>query len=105
MTRTRRREREALLERLVGLFSGDSRFVAAFLTGSLGRGAGDDLSDLDLWTVAEDADLRTLRGCCEEVRALMAGDLLDAAAGLDAAAEVERFLTRLSAATAKGSPT
>jgi hypothetical protein len=36
------------------LLEGDDRVVAAWLFGSLGRGDGDALSDLDLWVVVDD---------------------------------------------------
>jgi predicted nucleotidyltransferase len=50
----RKRERDTLLERATAVLKADERVVAAFLTGSLGRGDSDDLSDLDVWTVVRD---------------------------------------------------
>ncbi|HLK60203.1 MAG TPA: nucleotidyltransferase domain-containing protein [Chthonomonadaceae bacterium] len=50
----RRQERDALLERIVRCIQEDKRVVAAWLAGSLGRGEGDDLSDIDIWIVVAD---------------------------------------------------
>jgi hypothetical protein len=47
--------RANLLERLVAAAQADDRFVAAWLTGSFGRGEADNLSDLDLTFVVVDA--------------------------------------------------
>lgn len=47
--------RQILLDRIVSTLSADERFVAAWLTGSLGRQAGDPLSDLDLSVVVATA--------------------------------------------------
>lgn len=44
-------ERDKLLERAVELIGQDSRIEAGVLTGSLGRGAGDRWSDIDLLAV------------------------------------------------------
>jgi hypothetical protein len=49
-----RSERDALLARLTSLLEQDSRVVAAWLFGSLGRGSADDLSDIDLMAVVTD---------------------------------------------------
>jgi hypothetical protein len=49
-----RAERDAFLARAVAMLRADPRVVAAWLTGSLGRGDGDDLSDLDVWIVVRD---------------------------------------------------
>lgn len=49
-----RMERDALLARIVADLESDETVVAAWLAGSLGRGAGDDLSDIDLWIVVDD---------------------------------------------------
>src|SRR5688572_18948235 len=43
--------RAALLERMVAVLRTDERFVAAWLTGSLGRGEEDNYSDVDLVVV------------------------------------------------------
>lgn len=40
--------RDRLLVQIVETLSADPRFTAAWLTGSFGRGTGDDVSDLDL---------------------------------------------------------
>src|SRR3954462_10102174 len=50
----RRAERDALLARTVSMLHADPRVVAAWLTGSLGRGDGDDLSDFDVWIIVRD---------------------------------------------------
>lgn len=50
-----RTNRDALLRHILAVLSADERFVAAWLTGSLGRNEGDDLSDLDLSVVVADA--------------------------------------------------
>ncbi len=42
-------ERDDLLQGIVQQLQQDSRITAAWLIGSLGRGNGDQLSDLDLW--------------------------------------------------------
>jgi hypothetical protein len=47
--------RDALLQHIIAVLSTDERFVAAWLTGSLARGEGDELSDLDLSVVVSDA--------------------------------------------------
>lgn len=48
------RNRANLLERIVGTFQADSRVVAAWLSGSFGRGTEDAWSDLDLHVAVED---------------------------------------------------
>ncbi len=58
--RTRRIAREKLLHQITGALTNDERFVAAWLIGSLGRGAGDDLSDLDLVVVVDAKYAETL---------------------------------------------
>jgi hypothetical protein len=50
----RRAERDDLFARVEALLRADRRIVAAWLTGSLGREDGDDLSDLDIWIVIRD---------------------------------------------------
>lgn len=52
-----RKERTRLLGRIVHELKTDERVVAAWLAGSLGRGADDNLSDLDLWVVVDDAEI------------------------------------------------
>lgn len=49
-----RANREALLQHIIAVLSSDERFVAAWLTGSLALGDGDDLSDLDLSVAVSD---------------------------------------------------
>jgi predicted nucleotidyltransferase len=56
----RRNERQHLLERIIALLENDERVVAAWLGGSLGRKAADDLSDLDLWVVVADQYCQTI---------------------------------------------
>ena len=51
---TRRAERDALLERITALLMEDTRVVAAWLFGSLGREDADDLSDIDLRVIVAD---------------------------------------------------
>jgi predicted nucleotidyltransferase len=50
----RRAERDAFLDRATALLMADTRIAAAWLTGSLGRGDGDSLSDIDLWVIVAD---------------------------------------------------
>jgi Nucleotidyltransferase domain len=71
LLRPHREERDALLQRAQELLEADSRVLAAWLTGSLGRGEADDLSDLDLWVVVPDDRLATIRaGSHEDVEAV-----------------------------------
>jgi hypothetical protein len=53
----RRAERDALLARAVAGLRADPRVAGAWLLGSLGRGDGDALSDIDLCVVVRDADV------------------------------------------------
>lgn len=48
-------ERAALLQAIVRQARADGSVIAAWLFGSLGRGDGDALSDLDVWLVVPDA--------------------------------------------------
>lgn len=50
----RRGERDALVGRIGAMLGADGRVVAAWLGGSLGRGAADAWSDVDVWAVIED---------------------------------------------------
>ncbi|MDQ6693648.1 MAG: nucleotidyltransferase domain-containing protein [Chloroflexota bacterium] len=52
----RGREQRELLARAVRLLQDDPRVVAAWLAGSLGRGTGDALSDIDLWVILDDKE-------------------------------------------------
>jgi predicted nucleotidyltransferase len=52
--------RQALLARASEMLQRDKRVVAAWQFGSLGRGAGDDLSDLDLFVVVADEHLKEI---------------------------------------------
>lgn len=56
-------KRVELLELLTTFLFNDERFVAAWLTGSLGRNEGDDLSDLDLRVVVADTHAKRLCTC------------------------------------------
>lgn len=49
-----RRERDALLARIVAALKSDESIIAAWLAGSNGSGTADNLSDLDLWIVVDD---------------------------------------------------
>ncbi|HZR41226.1 MAG TPA: hypothetical protein VFB12_13980 [Ktedonobacteraceae bacterium] len=55
--------RDALLQRMIETFTKDERVVAAWLEGSFGRGAQDDLSDLDLRVVIADEYADQLCSC------------------------------------------
>lgn len=52
---THEQRREVLLGNIATFLAHDERFVAAWLTGSLGRGNADALSDIDLTVVVADA--------------------------------------------------
>ncbi|MGH2345576.1 MAG: nucleotidyltransferase domain-containing protein [Chloroflexota bacterium] len=52
--RTRSAGRDALLDRMTIQVASDSRIVAAWLFGSLGRRSADELSDIDIWLVVAD---------------------------------------------------
>ena len=58
--RTYQKGRTQLLEKLTMALKADARVAAAWLWGSLGRGNGDALSDLDLWVVVGDADAQAV---------------------------------------------
>jgi hypothetical protein len=53
-------ERDALLRQIVKTLEKDSRLVAAWLFGSLGRGDADKLSDIDLWLVVADEAIKVI---------------------------------------------
>jgi len=55
--------RDALFSRLMTFLHADERFVAAWLTGSFGRGTEDNLSDFDLRIVVADEYVNTLCRC------------------------------------------
>lgn len=48
LLRLREEERDRLLDRLVASLERDERVVAAWLSGSLGRGTADAWSDVDV---------------------------------------------------------
>lgn len=52
--------RDALLEQITATLQADSRFLAAWLGGSFGRGEADEVSDIDLFVVVADAEARAL---------------------------------------------
>jgi hypothetical protein len=62
-----RANRDDLLDSITGTLSNDERFVAAWLTGSLGRGDADSFSDLDLTLVVSDAYSQSLCRRAEQV--------------------------------------
>ncbi len=62
--------RDSLLAEIVTALSNDERFVAAWLTGSLGRDDADALSDLDLNVVAATRHAETL---CDRPQQVSAG--------------------------------
>lgn len=49
--------RDECLHRVTDVLRADERVRGAWLAGSLGRGAGDDLSDLDLLVIVRESDL------------------------------------------------
>jgi len=53
-------EREAVLQRISAQLAADERVVAAWILGSLGRGRGDALSDIDVRVVVADPWSETL---------------------------------------------
>ena len=54
----RERERNLLLDRITKILERDQRVIAAWLSGSLSRGDGDGLSDIDLHIVVTDESIR-----------------------------------------------
>lgn len=64
-----REARNNLLARLTSIIEADSRIVAAWLYGSLGRGNSDDLSDLDVRLVIADEYLDAVKaGRFEQIK-------------------------------------
>ncbi len=59
--------RDTLLQQILAFLQADERFVAAWLTGSFGRGTQDNLSDFDLRIVVADAYVDTLCSCGPDV--------------------------------------
>jgi hypothetical protein len=57
------RNRDEHLEQILAFLRTDERFVAAWLTGSIGRNEGDELSDFDLRVVVADAYAEQLCTC------------------------------------------
>lgn len=70
-------DREALLARIVALAEADARISALLLGGSLGRGDGDDWSDVDLIIVVPPAEhagfVAGLRGWLEQAASVVHG--------------------------------
>lgn len=58
--------RDMLLQRIVTYLQSDTRFLAAWLAGSFGRGTQDDLSDLDLRVVVAQEYAADLCSCSPE---------------------------------------
>jgi predicted nucleotidyltransferase len=69
LLQNRVKEREALLQGMVRQLEGDRRIVAAWLFGSIGRGAQDALSDLDIFVIVDDAHIEAI---CEARREFVA---------------------------------
>lgn len=57
---SRESARKLLLEKITNALQADDRFVAAWLTGSLGRHGGDALSDIDLTVVVDSQHVASL---------------------------------------------
>lgn len=57
-----RRERDVLREGITHLLTDDPRIAASWLFGSLGRGGGDALSDIDLFVAVHDAAFSAVAG-------------------------------------------
>jgi predicted nucleotidyltransferase len=55
-----RQSRDDLLAQIAAVLSADNRFVAAWLTGSYGRGDADEVSDLDIRVVVAEPHSRVL---------------------------------------------
>ncbi len=53
---------QQLIERITAALREDDRIRAAWLSGSRGRGTADEYSDVDLWLVAETAEIPELVG-------------------------------------------
>ncbi|HVA88790.1 MAG TPA: nucleotidyltransferase domain-containing protein [Chloroflexota bacterium] len=68
--------RDALLERITIQLAADSRVVAAWLFGSLGRQSADGLSDIDLWLVIEDAAIDAVAAVRWDYAAQVAAPLM-----------------------------
>jgi hypothetical protein len=54
--------RATLLAHIVAKLEADERVTAAWLGGSLGRGDGDDLSDIDIWIAVHDDAMPAIAG-------------------------------------------
>lgn len=72
----RRAERDALLARATALLIGDTRVVAAWLFGSLGREDADDLSDIDLRVIVADQYSEAINAARQEYVKLLGAPLL-----------------------------
>ena len=72
----REREQSTLLNGIVEVLEQDDRVAAAWLQGSLSRGDGDALSDIDLWVVVKDEAAREVVAGRQEYAALPAHPVL-----------------------------
>jgi len=66
---THKKHRELLLEKIVEFISHDDRFVAAWLTGSLGKNASDSFSDIDISIVVSEQEAEHFCTRLEQVSA------------------------------------
>lgn len=67
------KDQQTLLDQLLAALAADGRVRSAWLSGSLGKGAGDAWSDVDLTLVADEADIAAcLRDCAAGTIALPA---------------------------------
>lgn len=66
--------RDKLLQHIITTLATDKRFVAAWLTGSLGRGEGDALSDIDISIIVAQAHTHDFCGCIEEATTKISSD-------------------------------
>jgi len=66
---THKKHRELLLEKIVEYISHDDRFVAAWLTGSLGKNVSDSFSDIDISIVVSEQEAEYFCTRLEQVSA------------------------------------
>lgn len=64
--------RDELIERIVEVLQADGRVCAAWLSGSLGRGAGDRYSDVDVVAVVAEADRKAFLADWDSIVATIA---------------------------------
>lgn len=65
-------DRAQLIERIAEVLRGDGRVRAAWLSGSLGRGAGDEFSDVDIVIAVDEGDRQSLVAGWDEIAASIA---------------------------------